>query len=147
MSFRSINSCLAPVASLDGAVVTTIEGIGNERDGYHPVQKRLADYNGSQCGYCSPGMVMAMYSQLQMKAGQLTMVEAEKALDGNLCRCTGYRPILAAAKSFATDCAADVIQQDWPVETKYEHATPKQVDILEAMEHVPRPLRFTGGGA
>jgi aerobic-type carbon monoxide dehydrogenase small subunit (CoxS/CutS family) len=50
VAFRSINSCLAPLASLDGCVITTIEGIGSERDGYHPVQKRLADYNGSQCG-------------------------------------------------------------------------------------------------
>jgi len=50
VAFRSINSCLAPISSLDGAVITTIEGIGSERDGYHPVQKRLADYNGSQCG-------------------------------------------------------------------------------------------------
>ncbi|XP_015777058.1 PREDICTED: indole-3-acetaldehyde oxidase-like [Acropora digitifera] len=69
-------------------------------DGYHPIQERLADHNGSQCGYCSPGFVMNMYSFLKETANP-SKQEIEDNFDGNICRCTGYRPILDAMKTFA----------------------------------------------
>ncbi|XP_053674772.1 xanthine dehydrogenase-like [Anopheles nili] len=107
------NSCLVSVFSCHSLDIVTIEGLGGSRkNSYHPLQRRLAEYGGSQCGYCSPGMVMNMYSLLasrkqQQKAlegtSQATLTEAqiEQTFDGNICRCTGYRSILEAFKSFA----------------------------------------------
>lgn len=91
---------------MDGFAVTTTDGLGSSVSGFHAVHRRLARFGGSQCGYCTPGMVMTLYSQLK-KNPSSTMLELEEAFDGNICRCTGYRPILGAAKSFASD--SDVV--------------------------------------
>lgn len=99
----SVNSCLVSVTSCQDWEITTIEGIGNRARGYHPVQKTLAEYNGTQCGYCSPGFVMSMYSLLEANKYDLTQYEIENSFGSNTCRCTGSRPILDAFKSFAKD--------------------------------------------
>jgi xanthine dehydrogenase/oxidase len=101
----SVNACLFPLGGVDGAHVITVEGIGNPRIGLHPIQLRLAELNGSQCGFCTPGIVMAFYA-LVRNHPQPTQAQIEHVMDGNLCRCTGYRPILDATKSFAVDRAA-----------------------------------------
>ncbi|GFO17413.1 xanthine dehydrogenase/oxidase [Plakobranchus ocellatus] len=85
---------------VDGWQISTIEGIGSQRKGYHPIQERIAKFNGTQCGYCTPGMVMNMYGLLHQKPN-ITAQEVEDNFDGNICRCTGYRSILDAMKSFA----------------------------------------------
>ena len=100
---RSANSCLVPLCAVHGMAITTTEGLGNSKDGFHPVQNRVAEFNGTQCGFCTPGMVMAIYGQLEKSNGKPTESEMETCLDGNLCRCTGYRPLLDAAKSFAVE--------------------------------------------
>lgn len=67
---------------------TTVEGVGGKKAGYNTIQQRLVDNNGSQCGFCSPGMVMNMYNLL-LNNPKPTKVEIENSLDGNICRCTG----------------------------------------------------------
>lgn len=96
----SVNACLAPLVSVDGKHVITVEGIGKVGKP-HPVQERIAKGNGSQCGFCTPGIVMSAYALLRNNESP-TEHEVEEAFDGNLCRCTGYRPILDAAQSFSS---------------------------------------------
>ncbi|KAL4808350.1 Molybdopterin-binding domain of aldehyde dehydrogenase-domain-containing protein [Aspergillus unguis] len=96
----SINACIAPLVAVDGKHVITVEGIGNVKNP-HAVQQRLAIGNGSQCGFCTPGIVMSMYALLRNDP-QPDEHAVEEAFDGNLCRCTGYRPILDAAQSFTS---------------------------------------------
>lgn len=97
----SVNACLAPLVSVDGKHVITIEGIGNVKRP-HPTQERIAKSNGSQCGFCTPGIVMSLYALLRNDSNP-SEHDVEEAFDGNLCRCTGYRPILDAAQTFSAE--------------------------------------------
>jgi len=98
----SVNSCLRPLVACQGMNVITTEGIGNSKVGLHPIQTRLADNSGTQCGFCSPGFVMEMYTLLTNNP-KPTEDEVEKYFDGHICRCTGYRPIYTAFKTFAAN--------------------------------------------
>ena len=129
VEYRSVNACITPVCAMDGCHVLTAEGIGSTRDTLHPTQQKLADFHGSQCGFCTPGFVMSMYSLLRKDAAP-SKADIEHSLDGNLCRCTvnphpstlnpqpstlnpktlnpepqtqGYRPILDAFKDLGSD--------------------------------------------
>ncbi|XP_066511010.1 aldehyde oxidase-like [Hoplias malabaricus] len=95
----AVTSCLVPVCSLHGSAVVTVEGVGSTRTKLHPVQERIAKAHGSQCGFCTPGMVMSMYTLLRNNP-KPTMEDIREALGGNLCRCTGYRPIIDGFKTF-----------------------------------------------
>ncbi|XP_044200638.1 aldehyde oxidase 5 [Thunnus albacares] len=95
----TVNTCLQPIVTLHGAAVVTVEGVGSTKTKLHPVQERIAKAHGSQCGFCTPGMVMSMYTLLRNKP-QPTMEDIREALGGNLCRCTGYRPIIDGFKTF-----------------------------------------------
>ncbi|XP_048200961.1 aldehyde oxidase isoform X2 [Perognathus longimembris pacificus] len=94
-----INACLTPICSLHGTAVTTVEGIGSTKTRIHPIQERIAKCHGTQCGFCTPGMVMSMYTLLRNHP-EPTLDQLTDALGGNLCRCTGYRPIIEACKTF-----------------------------------------------
>ncbi|KAG6938992.1 aldehyde oxidase 2 [Chelydra serpentina] len=98
----SANACLLPICSLHDFAVTTVEGIGCTKTRIHPVQERLAKCHGSQCGFCTPGMVMSMYALLRNHP-EPSMEQITEALAGNLCRCTGYRPILDGCKTFCKE--------------------------------------------
>uniref|UniRef100_A0A4W5RZB9 xanthine dehydrogenase n=1 Tax=Hucho hucho TaxID=62062 RepID=A0A4W5RZB9_9TELE len=95
----TVNACLQPICTLHGSAVVTVEGIGSTKTKLHPVQERIAKAHGSQCGFCTPGMVMSMYTLLRNKPHP-TMEDIREALGGNLCRCTGYRPIIDGFKTF-----------------------------------------------
>ncbi|KAK4419558.1 Xanthine dehydrogenase 1 [Sesamum alatum] len=97
----AINACLAPLYSVEGMHVITVEGIGNRRNGLHPIQESLAHWHGSQCGFCTPGFIMSMYALLRSSDKPPSKEDIEENLAGNLCRCTGYRPIVDAFRVFA----------------------------------------------
>ncbi|XP_066089056.1 aldehyde oxidase 2 isoform X1 [Saccopteryx bilineata] len=98
----SVTACLVPICSLHGAAVTTVEGVGSTQTRLHPVQERIAKSHGTQCGFCTPGMVMSMYALLRNHP-QPSEEQVMDALTGNLCRCTGYRPILESGKTFCME--------------------------------------------
>ncbi|XP_027342143.1 xanthine dehydrogenase 1-like isoform X4 [Abrus precatorius] len=100
-SHYAINACLAPLYSVEGMHVITVEGLGSCKRGLHPIQESLARAHGSQCGFCTPGFVMSMYALLRSSQTPPSEEQIEECLAGNLCRCTGYRPILDAFRVFA----------------------------------------------
>ena len=103
---RAVNACLYPLYAVDGCHVVTVEGIGDVRGGLHPVQERLSRAHGSQCGFCTPGFVMSVYALMRScpnGSAPPTMEQLEEAISGNLCRCTGYRPILDAFRPLTAD--------------------------------------------
>jgi len=102
---KSMPSCITPLATMHGAAVITSEGLTSHDNTPHPVAERLAKFNGTQCGFCTPGMVMQLYSTLNSQDGGKAVKESEleQCINGNVCRCTGYRPIIDCAKSFASD--------------------------------------------
>ncbi len=105
LEFKSVNSCILPLYLIDGAQVVTVEGIGKTSGmniDLHEVQQRMIDCNGAQCGYCTPGFICAMAGAVEKikSCGEVvTEKKAKNYLTGNLCRCTGYQPIIDAMTS------------------------------------------------
>ncbi|MFC4626049.1 xanthine dehydrogenase small subunit [Daeguia caeni] len=98
--YESVNACIRFVGSLDGCHVVTIEHLKGADGGLHPVQAAMVDLHGSQCGFCTPGFVMSLYG-LWMRDPKPSDAAIEKALQGNLCRCTGYEAIMRAARAIS----------------------------------------------
>ncbi|KAJ6542822.1 Molybdopterin-binding domain of aldehyde dehydrogenase-domain-containing protein [Mycena capillaripes] len=121
----AVNACLAPIVSVDGKHVITVEGVGSPENP-HPIQERLWKLSGSQCGFCTPGIIMSLYALVRNAAyrGSLSTadVELDGVLDGNLCRCTGYKPILDAAKTFVGEYAGKLAGNDPIVPINFEAA-------------------------
>lgn len=126
-AWTSVNSCLVPVYALNGQEVITSEGLGSP-DALHPVQDKLADAGGSQCGYCTPGFVCSMAGEYYRDGREAVDESADEecpvhdaehgpngfdlhALSGNLCRCTGYRPIRDAAYALGSPESDDPLLQ------------------------------------
>jgi xanthine dehydrogenase small subunit len=97
LSYRAVNSCIRFLPTLDGKQLLTVEGLKTADGALHPVQQALVDCHASQCGYCTPGFVMSLLA-LRHNNPNPSREDTLQALAGNLCRCTGYRPILDAAK-------------------------------------------------
>ncbi|MBS1675612.1 MAG: FAD binding domain-containing protein [Actinobacteria bacterium] len=126
-AWTPVNACLVPVYALDGQEIVTAEGLGTPDD-LHPVQSKLAEAGGSQCGYCTPGFACSMASEYYRADRSPSADTADEAcpvhdaehgpngfdlhaLSGNLCRCTGYRPIRDAAYTLDTPADDDPLQQ------------------------------------
>lgn len=99
---ESVKSCTVLAAQADGADVTTIEGLARPDGRLHPVQQAFQDHHGLQCGFCTPGMVLAITSLLRENPAP-TERDVRLGLEGNLCRCTGYHNIVAAALAASAD--------------------------------------------
>ncbi len=96
MRYRAVNSCIRFVPTLDGKEVVTVESLRAPDGKLHPVQQAMIEAHASQCGFCTPGFVMSLFA-LWLERDRVTREEAVEAITGNLCRCTGYRPIIEAA--------------------------------------------------
>ncbi|WP_081162178.1 xanthine dehydrogenase small subunit [Ensifer aridi] len=101
LTYESVNACIRFVASLDGCHVVTVEALAQPNGPLHPVQRAMVDTHASQCGFCTPGFVMSLYG-LWMANPKPSIEEIEKALQGNLCRCTGYAAIIRAAQAISS---------------------------------------------
>jgi xanthine dehydrogenase small subunit len=111
LQYRAINSCIRLAHSIDGMALWTVEDLAGADGGLHPAQEALVQAHGSQCGFCTPGFVMSLFGMYQnhvCRGGTITRELAQEELSGNLCRCTGYRPILDAAQQMAQLPAAKV---------------------------------------
>jgi len=102
--YRAINSCIRLAHSIDGMALWTVEDLAAQDGSLHPAQQAMVDKHGSQCGFCTPGFVMSLFGMYQnhvCRGETVTRELAQEELSGNLCRCTGYRPILDAAQAMA----------------------------------------------
>ncbi|MEN0087513.1 MAG: xanthine dehydrogenase small subunit [Pseudomonadota bacterium] len=110
LHYEGVNACIRFLPSLDGCHVVTVEHLA-AGGALHPVQQAMVEYHGSQCGFCTPGIVMSLYA-LWMRSADYSALDVERALQGNLCRCTGYAPIVRAALAVRDDPRMDVLQNE-----------------------------------
>ncbi|MGH8297491.1 MAG: 2Fe-2S iron-sulfur cluster-binding protein, partial [Steroidobacteraceae bacterium] len=99
MRYRAVNSCILFLPVLDGCELLTVEHLKTRDGRLHPAQRAMVELGGTQCGFCTPGFVMSLYAQYLSGNGPMSRQEINDTLAGNLCRCTGYRPIIAAARA------------------------------------------------
>lgn len=160
--YRAINSCITLLASLHGKQVITVEGIAKSFEGapslsdLHPVQRALVEHHGSQCGFCTPGIVMSLYSAHENNGrDSLSEDQVLDSLSGNLCRCTGYRPIVDAGLQCHQHVQADLnppVEQRAVSESGFllnDHAVcyfpTSESELLQKLALYPN-ARFVAGG-
>lgn len=128
----AVNSCLVSIFSICGWEIYTIEGLGNS-DKPNKLQDVITKFHGTQCGYCTPGMIMNMFALKQNKK-DVKMEEVENSFGGNICRCTGYRSILAAFKSVCCDASADLLKRCGDIEDL--PICPKTLNNMESINKI-----------
>ncbi|MCP4299709.1 MAG: xanthine dehydrogenase small subunit [Gammaproteobacteria bacterium] len=111
LSLKAINSCIQFLPTIDGKELITVESLAAAGSELHPVQRAMVEEHGSQCGFCTPGFVMSLFALYKSNANP-SRQEIDDALAGNLCRCTGYRPIIAAARSMYEQADGES-RSDW----------------------------------
>ena len=132
LTLRAINSCIQFLPTLDGKELITVESLRADSAGLHPVQQAMVDCHGSQCGFCTPGFVMSLFA-LYKTQSEPSRRDIDDALAGNLCRCTGYRPIIAAAEAMYDTPASD---GDWLRQPCGSQQTP--ADRVERLRGIAR---------
>jgi xanthine dehydrogenase small subunit len=157
LRYEAVNSCLMMLPQLDGCAVLTIEGLAPPDGALHPVQQALVDTDATQCGFCTPGFVMAMFA-FRQGGEPADDAHIHEALAGNLCRCTGYRAIVDACRKLpgtasAADDAASTTSalQALPACAEYRSGgqiflAPRSLDdLLDAVAHDPDAILLGGG--
>jgi xanthine dehydrogenase small subunit len=135
IQYRAINSCIRFMATLDGHELVTVEDLQAADGTLHPVQQSMVDHHGSQCGFCTPGFVMSLFA-LYLEGQPATREQVTYALSGNLCRCTGYRPIIDAGVAMHGYPAPSA----WPSEAVHSDSRRKALLALRRQQ----PLRLPG---
>ena len=140
LELRAINSCIQFLPTLDGKELITVDGLAD--NGLHPVQQAMVDCHGSQCGFCTPGFVMSLFALYKTRKNP-SRRDIDDAIAGNLCRCTGYRPIIAAARTMydAPDDPDNWLQQPYGSKQS-QGARVSQLQSLRRNE----PLQLRHGG-
>ncbi len=138
LTVRAVNSCIQFLPTLDGKELITVESLRGSEGGLHPVQQAMVDWHGSQCGFCTPGFVMSLFALYKTNA-KPTRRDIDDALAGNLCRCTGYRPIIEAANRMYSDYGALQKSGDWLGETctaksKAGSDEQRRIDLLKSLQ-------------
>ncbi len=134
LRYRSVNACILFLPMIDGKLLLTVEDLAAEDGELHPVQKAMVTSHASQCGFCTPGFVMALFALYHTERGPKDDA-IHDALAGNLCRCTGYRPILDAARTATADRQDD----------RFDRAEEGIVALLESIRR-DASLAVSGGG-
>jgi len=146
--YRSFNACIQLLASIDGKQLVTVEHLANGRGAdteLHPVQQAMVDQHGAQCGFCTPGFVMSLFTLYhqsnRVDSEPLARSDIDRAIAGNLCRCTGYAPIVRAAKQAANQPPDDrFIQQKDQVVDQLRRL---EKDAALVFEHCPSDEKAT----
>jgi xanthine dehydrogenase small subunit len=137
--YRAVNSCIRFLPTLDGKELVTVESLQQPSGTLHPVQQSMIDHHGSQCGFCTPGFVMSLFA-LYLQRGHSSREQVLGALTGNLCRCTGYRPIIDAGMRQGEYTAPE----RW---SREDAASIQRLDVLKRLAHeraAGAPLRYPG---
>ena len=137
-AYRAVNSCLMPVCLLAGREVVSVEGVGCSKQMMHPVQRTMAEGYGAQCGYCTPGFICSLFEGYY-RDDLHTHDDLDDQLSGNLCRCTGYRPIRDAAMEACAGRAATNGNDVFTERLKKSTAQPGAVEYEFAGEKFFRP--------
>jgi len=155
IQYKAVNACIQFLPTLDGKALFTVESLKQDDGSLHPVQRALVDYHGSQCGFCTPGFVMSLYG-LYKKGNSPGRAVVDDALSGNLCRCTGYRPIIDAAMhmhdyDFVDDNDQRLLGQLKALDTAHEadtdsYRSPTDLQTFaDLYQQIPDAILLAGG--
>ncbi len=141
---EAVNACIQFLPTLDGKELFTVESLKGVDGALHPVQQALVDCHGSQCGFCTPGFAMSMFA-LYKSNREPSRTDIDNALAGNLCRCTGYRPIVDAAQRMYAEASSRNLKSDWRLAPKGQE-TKRQIHAKAvALEKIRREDELSTG--
>jgi xanthine dehydrogenase small subunit len=141
LTWRAVNACIRPLAAMDGKALFTVESLKAPDGTLHPAQAAVVACHGSQCGFCTPGFTMSLFA-LYKATRDPTRAQIDDALSGNLCRCTGYRPLIDAAQQMTHLPAASGWRGRSGNDSEEEAALVTQLAALAR----PATLAYRGGG-